>query len=167
MKKIIFVFVAAFALVACSSRQVLYKGNVKLTQDGKDCVLELARNGDFADRAFDKRQKIVHRNTKCADIIGQCESSNCAPARPRVSESDQLSKQPQVAQPAPAPQPTVVIVPVRVEVNNEVRNETQHLIHFDRAIEEMRARHTRAPVRPEPQSVGCRPAQPCGRPHRI
>jgi len=174
MKKIIFAFVAVLTLAACSSRQVLYKGNIKLTQDRKDCVIELAREGDFANKVFNKSQKIVHKNTKCADMIDQNRSQDNAPARTPVRtpalEPERIPERPHVAAPqpvaeVPAVQPPVIIMPVRVNVQNETNN----VIVVNRATDEMRARQIHSAMwsepRPAPRQAGCRQAQPCNRPN--
>ena len=168
MKNFIRVFVAAFALVACSSRQVLYKGNVQLTQDGKDCVIEMTRNADFSERAFDKRQRVVHKNTKCIDMIEQRKTARSVTAEPARIPEQAPAAQPVVEAEAEAAQQVIVIVPVHIQ--NEIRNETANAVavSIDNAIEDMRARQVHSAVwaepRPAPRPAPCRPAQPCGRP---
>jgi hypothetical protein len=72
MKK---VFISIFGLVAltgCYSHYDYYKGNVKYVQEGTDCVYYAGERGRrFSDeiRYMGKDQKVVYRNTLCANLL--------------------------------------------------------------------------------------------------
>ena len=73
MKKI-FALVALVALAACSSYYDYYKGGVRYTQDGEDCIYssgEYARHYSRDVNAADLGKKIVYRNTRCADLYAR------------------------------------------------------------------------------------------------
>ena len=70
MKKIMSL-VAMIALAACSNYYDYYKGGVRYTQDGEDCVYysdEYARHYSRDVDSGDIDKKIVYRNTRCADL---------------------------------------------------------------------------------------------------
>jgi hypothetical protein len=72
MKKILISIFGLVALAGCSTSYDYYKGGVKYTQDGDDCVYRAGERGrEFSDevRNMDKDQKVVYRNTSCADLF--------------------------------------------------------------------------------------------------
>ncbi|MBR1380411.1 MAG: hypothetical protein IJ560_02375 [Alphaproteobacteria bacterium] len=96
MKKLIISVIAAAALAGCTYYDY-YKGDVRYTQDGEDCVYytnERGRRFNADVRAMDTDKKIVYRNTRCADLFGRDTAgfdtprvtrSVIAPAAPAVS----------------------------------------------------------------------------------
>ena len=73
MKKIL-TLVALLALAGCSSYYDYYKGGVRYTQDGEDCIYssdEYARHYSRDVNAADIDKKIVYRNTRCADLYAR------------------------------------------------------------------------------------------------
>lgn len=73
MKKIMALF-ALVALAACSNYYDYYKGGVRYTQDGEDCIYssdEYARHYSRDVNAADLDKKIVYRNTRCADLYAR------------------------------------------------------------------------------------------------
>jgi hypothetical protein len=74
MKKFLISVFSLIALAGCSSSYDYYKGGVKYTQDGDDCVYRAGERGhEFSDevRNMDKDQKVVYRNTLCADLFNK------------------------------------------------------------------------------------------------
>lgn len=73
MKKFL-TLVALIALAGCSSYYDYYKGGVRYTQDGEDCIYssgEYARNYSNSVNSADLGKKIVYRNTRCADLYAK------------------------------------------------------------------------------------------------
>ena len=73
MKKIL-ALVALVALAGCSEYYDYYKGGVRYTQDGDDCIYysgEDARHYSRDVKAADLDKKIVYRNTQCADLYAR------------------------------------------------------------------------------------------------
>lgn len=71
MKKILFALLGLVVLSGCSSYYDYYKGGVRYTQDGDDCVFYAAERGRHysADvRSLDVDKKIVYKNTMCQDL---------------------------------------------------------------------------------------------------
>ena len=71
MKKILVSVIALTSLVGCGAYYDYYKGGVRYTQDGRDCVYYVGERGrDFSDAVdgVDSRKKIVYRNTRCEDL---------------------------------------------------------------------------------------------------
>ena len=71
MKKILFALFSLVALTGCSTYYDYYKGGVRYTQDGDDCIFYSAERGRrySADiRSLDSDKKIVYRNTMCQDM---------------------------------------------------------------------------------------------------
>lgn len=71
MKKTLFVLFGLAVLTGCSTYYDYYKGGVRYTQDGDDCVFYSAErgrrySGDI--RSLDTDKKIVYRNTQCRDL---------------------------------------------------------------------------------------------------
>lgn len=66
--------IALFGLVVlggCAGYYDYYKGGVRYTQDGEDCVFYSAESGRrYSDdiRSLDADKKIVYRNTDCRDL---------------------------------------------------------------------------------------------------
>ena len=141
MKKILSLIIAAAALAACSSSKTYYQGNVRYTQEGTDCIYEMVHDGNFLQRTFDEKKRVVHRETLCSQLI----------------ERNMIMTQRPVPQPATAP----VEVPTQKTVEAERKPAAEHpnLVYIekieirnesplDRAIADMRAR----------------PARPCAKP---
>ena len=73
MKKMVMSAVALAALAGCTHYDY-YKGAVKYTQDGKDCIYyadEYARRYSDDIRGIDTDSRIVYKNTKCADLFAR------------------------------------------------------------------------------------------------
>ncbi|MBO7508840.1 MAG: hypothetical protein J6T57_01000 [Alphaproteobacteria bacterium] len=71
MKKLLMSIVAIAALAGCTYYDY-YKGDVRYTQDGNDCIYyadEYARNYSDSIRGIDGEDRIVYKNTKCADLF--------------------------------------------------------------------------------------------------
>lgn len=71
MKKVLFAFLGLILLSGCSSYYDYYKGGVRYTQDGDDCVFYAAEQGRYYSddiRSLDLDKKIVYQNTKCSDL---------------------------------------------------------------------------------------------------
>ena len=69
----VFIFVS-IVLAGCSSYFDYYKGGVRYTQDGDDCVfysVERGRHYSEDIRTLDLDKKIVYRNTRCADLYAR------------------------------------------------------------------------------------------------
>ena len=65
MKKVLFAFLGLIVLSGCSSYFDYYKGGVRYTQDGDDCIFYAAERGrHYSDdiRALDVDKKIVYKN---------------------------------------------------------------------------------------------------------
>lgn len=70
MKKTLFVLFGLLVLAGCSSYDY-YKGDVRYTQDGDDCIFYSDERGRrYSDdiRSLDMDKKIVYRNTRCRDL---------------------------------------------------------------------------------------------------
>ena len=73
MKKVL-ALVALVALTGCSDYYDYYKGGVRYTQDGADCIYY---SGEYANHysrdvnTADLDKKIVYRNTQCADLYAR------------------------------------------------------------------------------------------------
>lgn len=73
MKKIL-ALTALVALAGCSDYYDYYKGGVRYTQDGDNCIYysnETARHYSSNVNAADLGKKIVYRNTRCADLYAR------------------------------------------------------------------------------------------------
>jgi hypothetical protein len=71
MKKILIYTVAMAGLAGCTYYDY-YKGGIRYTQDGKDCVYysdEYARHYSDKIDGIDGNKRIVYKNTKCADLF--------------------------------------------------------------------------------------------------
>ena len=96
MKKFLLSLIAMVALSGCTYYDY-YKGDVRYTQDGDDCIYyadEYARNYSNDINGLDDNKKIVYRNTRCADLFkadhaGKTERNDrmiLAPAETKVAE---------------------------------------------------------------------------------
>jgi len=99
MKKILVSMFAVAAISGCTYYDY-YKGDVRYTQDGDDCIYYADEYGRrFSDnvRAMDGSDRIVYRNTRCADLFARDNAS-------RVSRNERKAIVPvSVEQAAPAP----------------------------------------------------------------
>ena len=71
MKKAVFALFGLAVLTGCASYYDYYKGGVRYTQDGDDCVFYAAERGRHYSediRSLDLDKKIVYRNTQCSDL---------------------------------------------------------------------------------------------------
>lgn len=71
MKKSLVALLGLVLLAGCSTYYDYYKGGVRYTQDGDDCVFYSAERGRrYSDdiRSLDSDKKIVYRNTMCRDL---------------------------------------------------------------------------------------------------
>lgn len=71
MKKTLVSVIALTALAGCGVYYDYYKGGVRYTQDGQDCIYyagEYGRNFSGDIRKLDNGKKIVYRNTRCEDL---------------------------------------------------------------------------------------------------
>lgn len=69
MKRALFAFFGVVMLTGCAYDY--YNGDVRYTQDGKDCIFyseESGRHYSEDIRSLDLDKKIVYRNTKCRDL---------------------------------------------------------------------------------------------------
>lgn len=85
MKKILVSVIALTALAGCASYYDYYKGGVRYTQDGEDCIYYAGEYGSrySADiRTLDNSKRIVYRNTRCEDLYAR-DNFGAAPRRDR------------------------------------------------------------------------------------
>ena len=71
MKKVLVSVLALVALAGCSAYYDYYKGGVRYTQDGEDCIFYSAERGRHFSgdiRSLNIEKKIVYRNTRCRDL---------------------------------------------------------------------------------------------------
>lgn len=71
MKKVLVSVIALTSLVGCGAYYDYYKGGVRYTQDGQDCIYyagEYGRNFSRYVGGLDTGKKIVYRNTRCEDL---------------------------------------------------------------------------------------------------
>ncbi len=74
MKKVLIPVVALAALAGCGGYYDYYKGGVRYTQDGQDCIYyagEHGRNFSQYVGGVDNDKKIVYRNTRCEDLYAR------------------------------------------------------------------------------------------------
>jgi hypothetical protein len=74
MKKVFLSVLSLVLLVGCSAYYDYYKGGVRYTQDGDDCIfysVERGRHYSEDVRSLDLDKKIVYRNTRCADLYAR------------------------------------------------------------------------------------------------
>lgn len=104
-------FLALIALVAvagCASYYDYYKGGVRYTQDGEDCIYysgEFARHYSNKVNAADLDKKIVYRNTRCADLYARDMAGQEARNERRV-----LTPAAEVVEAEPVETPRTIIV---------------------------------------------------------
>ena len=73
MKKVLVSVIALTSLAGCGAYYDYYKGGVRYTQDGQDCIYyagEYGRNFSRYVSGIDNGKKIVYRNTRCEDLYG-------------------------------------------------------------------------------------------------
>lgn len=98
MKKVLVSMIALAGLAGCASYYDYYRGDVRYTQDGEDCIYYTGEQGNHFNgeiRNLAAGKKIVYRNTRCADLynrdmIGQAPRADrviMAPAAREVSYS--------------------------------------------------------------------------------
>lgn len=71
MKKTVIALFGLAVLAGCSSYYDYYKGGVRYTQDGDDCIFYSAERGRrYSEdiKSVDADKKIVYLNTKCRDL---------------------------------------------------------------------------------------------------
>ena len=71
MKKLLISLAAATVLAGCTYYDY-YKGGVRYTQDGDDCVYyadEYARHFSESVRGLDGSNRVVYKNTRCEDLF--------------------------------------------------------------------------------------------------
>lgn len=86
MKKVLVSLFGALALVGCASYYDYYKGDVRYTQDGEDCIYYVGEQGERFSRdirSLNTGKKIVYRNTRCADLYNR-DMMGVAPRADRV-----------------------------------------------------------------------------------
>ncbi len=74
MKKMFVSVLALTALAGCGGYYDYYKGGVRYTQDGEDCIYyagEYGRNYSRDISGMDANKKVVYRNTRCADLFNR------------------------------------------------------------------------------------------------
>ena len=73
MKKVLVSAIALSTLAGCTYYDY-YKGGVRYTQDGTDCIYysgEYGQNFSADIRGLDNGKKIVYRNTRCEDLYAR------------------------------------------------------------------------------------------------
>lgn len=86
MTKYLIAVVSLVALAGCGEYYDYYKGGVRYTQDGADCIYYSGEKGvhyspDIS--TLDNNKKIVYRNTRCADLYARDNFDN-APRADRM-----------------------------------------------------------------------------------
>lgn len=74
MKKMLVSAIALSALAGCGGYYDYYKGGVRYTQSGQDCIYyagERGRNLSSYVDGLDNSKKIVYRNTSCEDLYAR------------------------------------------------------------------------------------------------
>lgn len=74
MKKGLIAVISLVALAGCGEYYDYYKGGIRYTQDGADCIYYAGETGNHysADiRSLNGNKKIVYRNTMCADLYAR------------------------------------------------------------------------------------------------
>lgn len=73
MKKILFSLIGLSLLSGCTYYDY-YKGDVRYTQDGKDCIYYASEDGNNFSReirGLDIDKRIVYRNVRCEDLFNR------------------------------------------------------------------------------------------------
>ena len=86
MNKILISIVAATAIAGCTYYDY-YKGGVRYTQDGKDCIYysdEYARHYSDSIDGIDGNNRIVYKNTKCEDLFARDNAGRAARADRKI-----------------------------------------------------------------------------------
>lgn len=86
MKKVLVSVFALAALAGCASYYDYYKGDVRYTQDGADCIYYTGEAGSRFNndvRSLNAGKRIVYRNTQCADLYAR-DTMGMAPRTDRV-----------------------------------------------------------------------------------
>ena len=99
MNKVLFSLMTVGAIAGCSSYDY-YKSDVRYTQSGKDCIYyldEYARHYSEDIRGIDTDNRIVYKNTRCADLYardngGRVERNDRKIVVPAVTETTGCSK---------------------------------------------------------------------------
>lgn len=99
MKKFIVSMIAIAGLAGCTYYDY-YKGDVRYTQDGEDCVYyadEYARHYSEGIQGIDNNNRIVYKNTRCADLFardhgGRVERSDRKILVPAIVEAPSCTK---------------------------------------------------------------------------
>lgn len=86
MKKVLVSIIALAGLAACAPYYDYYRGDVRYTQDGEDCIYYTGEMGNHFSgdiRNLHTGKKIVYRNTRCADLYNR-DMAGQAPRADRV-----------------------------------------------------------------------------------
>lgn len=86
MNKLLVYAIAMAGLAGCTYYDY-YKGGVRYTQDGKDCVYytdEYARHYSNDIDGIDGNNRIVYKNTKCEDLFARDHAGNTARADRKI-----------------------------------------------------------------------------------
>lgn len=86
MKKVWVSMIALAGLAGCASYYDYYRGDVRYTQDGEDCIYYAGETGNRFSRDIRNMQagkKIVYRNTMCSDLYAR-DTMGMAPRTERV-----------------------------------------------------------------------------------
>lgn len=113
MKKVLVSVFALTALAGCASYYDYYKGGIRYTQDGEDCVYyagEYGRNFSSDIAGLDNGKKIVYRNTRCADLYARDNFG----AEPRHDRQALVPAAREVSCTTCNAQPVQVVAPVQV-----------------------------------------------------
>ncbi len=74
MKKLLVSAIALTALAGCASYYDYYKGDIRYTQDGEDCIYYAGEAGNHFSatvRNMERGKRIVYRNTRCEDLYNR------------------------------------------------------------------------------------------------
>ena len=110
MKKFLISVVALAGLAGCTYYDY-YKGGVRYTQDGADCVYysgEYARHYSYDINGIDGEKRIVYRNTRCEDLFARDNAGRTERNDRRVLVPASVANR----KPKPAPKPVVAPKPV-------------------------------------------------------
>ncbi len=113
MKKVLVSVIAAAAVSGCAGYYDYYNGNVRYTQDGKDCVYystDNARHYTSDVSAVDANKKIVYKNTKCSDLYASDYAGNVPMPQRKVLTPAATTQTPEVVEVRPACEKTTTVV---------------------------------------------------------
>ncbi len=105
MKKVLVSVFASAALAGCAGYHDYYTGNVRYTQDGKDCVYyatDAARHYSDDIASIDADKKIVYKNTKCSDLYAADYANNVPVPMRKVLTPAATTPAPEVVEVRPA-----------------------------------------------------------------